>query len=397
FGNFNVRAPQLTRLAREGLVFERAYVATSSCSPSRCSLLTSRYPHSHGAPRLHEPLPATQVTFVEKLRESGYWTALAGKTHIGKPTEKKFDLVQAGGGASGCEQWLSTLEKRPSDKPFLLWLAAVDPHRDYQPGAIDPPHDPANVVVPPYLADTPATRRDLALYYDEIGRLDQFVGRLLDELDRQKLAQNTVVMFLSDNGRPFPRCKTTLYDSGIQTPLIVRWPAQIKAGGRTRSLVGSIDIGPTLLELAGISAPPSFQGKSFAPTLREPAKSVRDLLFAEKNWHDFDDHARSATDGRFKYIRHAFTDRPLTPPADAVRSVSFQELRRLRDAGMLTDEQRICFRTPRPGEELFDLSADPHELRNLAADPAHATTLTRLRAALDEWVRATDDQVVPDR
>ena len=204
-------------------------------------------------------------------------------------------------------------------------------------------------------------------------------------------------MFLSDNGRPFPRCKTTLYDSGIQTPLIVRWPDQIKAGGRTRSLVGSIDIGPTLLELAGISAPPSFQGKSFAPTLREPAKSVRDLLFAEKNWHDFDDHARSATDGRFKYIRHAFTDRPLTPPADAVRGISFQELRRLRDAGTLTDAQRICFRTPRPAEELFDLSADPHELRNLAADPAHAATLTRLRAALDEWVRATDDQVVPDR
>ena len=123
---------------------------------------------------------------------------------------------------------MPVLRDRPRDKPFFLWLAALDPHRDYEPGPIPEPHRPEDVVVPPYLPDVPEVRKDLALYYDEIGRLDHYVGEVLAELDRQGIAGETLVLFLSDNGRPFPRCKTTLYDSGIRTPLIVRWPGHIR-------------------------------------------------------------------------------------------------------------------------------------------------------------------------
>lgn len=397
FGNKAVKAPNLTRLAARGMRFDRAFVVTSSCSPSRCSLLTGRYPHSHGAPRLHEPLPADQVTFVEKLKEAGYYTAIAGKTHVGPSALKAFDLVAAGGGPSGCGNWVESLKGRPKDRPFLAWLAAVDPHRDYQPGTIPDPHQPADVVIPPYLPDNPSTRKDLALYYDEVARLDTFIGDVLDELDRQGVAENTLVIFLSDNGRPFPRGKTTLYDSGVRTPMIIRWPAKVKPGTTCASLISSIDLGPTILTLAGLPVPKSFQGVDASPLLQDPTATVRDHLINEKNWHDFDDHARSVRTPRYNYIRNSYTDIPLTPPADAVRGPTFQEMIRLNDQGKLPDNQRACFTLPRPAELLFDTEADPQELVNLADDPRHAETLIMLRETLNRWAEQTHDRVPQTR
>ena len=178
-------------------------------------------------------------------------------------------------------------------------------------------------MVPPYLPDVPEVRKDLALYYDEIGRLDRYVGEVLAELDRQGVAGNTLVLFLSDNGRPFPRCKTTLYDSGIRTPLIVRWPGHVGPGSRCCSLVSTIDIAPTVLKLAGLEPGPSFQGEDLSPLFRDPTAKVRDLIFAERNWHDYAAHGRAARSERFKYIRNDDHDPPLTPPADAVRSPTF--------------------------------------------------------------------------
>lgn len=392
FGNAAVRTPNLARLATQGLRFDRAFVTASSCSPSRCSLLTGRYPHSHGAPQLHQPLPKDQPNFVASLRQAGYWTAIAGKTHVGKEALAAFDLVKAGGGASGGEQWLATLQARPKDKPFLCWLAALDPHRPYQAGAVPAPHAPETVLVPPYLPDTPEVRKDLALYYDEISRFDRHVGDVLDELDRQGVADNTVVVCLSDNGRPFPRCKTTLYDSGVRTPLIVRWPGKVKPGASTKSLVSTIDIAPTLLELAGVAIPAAVQGKSFASVLSDPVVEVRRHVFAEKNWHDFDDHARAVRSARFKYVRNSYRDVPLTPPADAVRSPTFQAMLALQAAGKLSPLRQASFTLPRPAEELYDVDADPHELRNLAEDARHGEPLKELRSALDQWIADTADR-----
>ncbi|MFO0800675.1 MAG: sulfatase [Gemmataceae bacterium] len=401
FGNRAVRTPNLDRLARGGTRFGRAFVPASSCSPSRCSLLTGRYPHSHGAPQLHQPLPAGQPNLAALLRAAGYWTAIAGKTHLGKDALTGFDVVNAGGGPSGCGQWVETLRGRPRDRPFFAWLAAFDPHRDYAPNAIPQPHRPADVVVPPYLPDTPEVRADLAMYYDEVSRLDRYVGDVLDELDRQGVANDTLVLFLSDNGRPFPRCKTTVYDSGCRTPLIALWPGVVRAGGTCGSLVSTIDIAPTLLGLAGAVVPAAVQGRSFAAVLRDPAAKHRDFVYLEKNWHDFDDHARAVRSARYRYVRNSYRDVPMTPPADAVRSPTFQAMISLFDAGKLPTEMRTCFVTPRPAEELFDLDADPHELRNVVGDPRHSDVLAVHRRALDEWIMETNDRVpaarTPDR
>ncbi|MBN9520331.1 sulfatase [bacterium] len=398
FGNRAVRAPNLDRLARDGMRFDRAFVPASSCSPSRCSLITGRYPHSHGAPQLHQPLPAGQPNLAALLRAAGYWTAIAGKTHLGKDALAAFDVVNAGGGPSGCEQWVATLRQRPMNRPFFAWLAALDPHRDYQPNTIPEPHRPADVVVPPYLPDTPEVRADLARYYDEIARLDRFVGEVLGELDRQGVANNTLVLFLSDNGRPFPRCKTTVYDSGCRTPLIARWPAGgVRAGSVTGSLVSTIDVAPTLLGLAGALVPGSVQGRGFAAVLRDPTAKHREYVFLEKNWHDFDDHARAVRSARYRYVRNSYLDVPMTPPADAVRSPTFQAMLKLHDAGQLPPEQRTCFPTPRPAEEFYDLDADPHELRNVVADPRHAEALRTHRAALEGWVKEMGDPVPATR
>jgi arylsulfatase A-like enzyme len=298
----------------------------------------------------------------------------------------------SGAAQSGCDQWVPVLRDRPKDKPFFLWLAALDPHRDYQEGAIPRPHRPADVIVPPYLPDLPEVRKDLALYYDEIARLDHYVGEVVSELDRQGEAGKTLVLFLSDNGRPFPRCKTTLYDSGIRTPWIVRWPGHVAPGSRCDSLVSAVDIAPTVLTLAGIGPGPTVQGKDISPLLKNPAAKVRDFIFAERNWHDYAARGRAVRSERFKYIRNHDRDLPLTPPADAVRSPTFRAMLRLRETGTLTPPQRACFLQPRPPEELYDVEADPHELHNLADDPRSAEVLGRLRKALADWGRETLDR-----
>lgn len=412
YGNRGVKTPSLDRLASQGLRFDNAILTCSSCSPSRSSIITCRYPHNTGAEQLHWPLPRTQITFVEKLKDAGYWTAAVGKWHLGDAVMDRFDVVglwgtapvpksdgkkRSGGNPSGCEGWVPTLAERPTDKPFFLWLAAIDPHRDYAENTIEEPHRPEDVIVPPYFPDTPEVRADLARYYDEIARLDGFVGQVLDELDRQGVAENTVVLFMTDNGRPFPRCKTTVYDSGVKSPLIIRWPAKIKPGTTTESLVSSIDIGVTILDLAGIEATDLMQGRSFAKVLEDPTAEVRDYAFSEHNWHDFEARGRGVRDHQWKYIRNEYSDLPNTPPADAVRSPTYRTMRKLRDEGNLKPEQMTCFTKPLPEEELYDLTADPHELVNLAAEPQHAERLARMRAELNDWKQATNDVAPEER
>jgi arylsulfatase A-like enzyme len=216
---------------------------------------------------------------------------------------------------------------------------------------------------------------------------------VLAELDRQGVAGETLVLFLSDNGRPFPRCKTTLYDSGIRTPRIARWPGHVRPGSHCGGLVSTVDIAPTVLRVAVVEPAPTFQGKDRSPLFKDPTARVRDLIFAERNWHDYAARGRAARSGRFKYIRNVDHDRPLTPPADAVRSPTFVAMRRLRDEGKLTPAQGACFVSPRPAEELYAVDIDPHELNNLAGDQGYAGTLADLRRALSGWAKETGDAV----
>ena len=413
YGNPKVGTPNIDRLAREGMKFTRTFVTISSCSPSRASLITGRYPHNTDAEQLHWPLPAEQVTFVEKLKSAGYWTAASGKWHLGAAVKDRFDVVDDPGEAgfqtdpktgkmlalddSGAAGWIPILQQRPKNKPFFLWLAALDPHRDYVENSIPNPHKPSDVIVPAHLPDTPEVRKELALYYDEITRLDSNIGKVLLELERQGVADNTLILFISDNGRPFPGAKTTMYDFGIRTPLIARWPKMIRRGMVANGLVSSIDIAPTVLQLAGVPVPSTVQGTSFVPMLRNPSSRIREAIYAEKNWHDYEDRTRAVRTERFKYIRNDYPDLAGTPSADAGRSPTMDSFRRLHKDGKLTPLQARIFQQPRPHEELYDLRADPTEVKNLAGNPRYAKTLLELREKLNRWGRETDDRMPAQR
>lgn len=408
YGNPHIRTPNLDRLAARSTVFDNAYLTASSCSPSRCSIITGRYPHNlESAAELHAPLANTVVTFPQLLRAAGYYTAHAGKTHFGSNTRTlegaaRKAFVDGGSesgqgakdGNGGEGQWIDRLRNRPAGRPFFMWFASFDSHRGWNADTFSGLNRPADVVVPPYLADTPETRADLASYYDEITRLDHFVGEVLLELERQKVLDHTIIIFTSDNGRPFPHSKTQLFDDGIKTPLLIFQPGR-PAGGRTAALVSAIDYAPTILALAGLPASPTMQGVSLLPLLHDPQATVRDYVFAEHNWHDYPAHVRLVRTGDFVYLRNAWPDLQQPGATDTYASPSANALRALRARDALTPLQAGIFLAPRPAEELYDLSADPGETTNLVTTPSSETTLARLRNVMSRWQQETGDSVPP--
>ena len=410
YGHPHIRTPNIDRMADNGMMFTNAFLTTSSCSPTRASLITGMYPHQTDAEQLHWPIPAGKTTFVELLKESGYWTAQAGKWHMGDYITDRFDFLASEeafyelAGAreipdlppadgSLCHLWLPTLQIRPDDKPFFLWLAASDPHRPYQENTIPDPHGPDDAVIPPYMPESPEVREDFAMYYDEITRMDGYIGQVLDELERENIAGNTLILFISDNGRPFPRDKTTMYDGGIKTPFILQWPAVVKPGSISESLVSAVDIAPTFLKLAGLEPGNTFIGKDFSQILTEPQKEIREYIFAQAHWHDHERMYRAVRDKRFKYIRNFYPDLPNTPPADALNSPTFHKMLELKEKGQLNESQKNVFIAPTPEEELYDLDKDPFELNNLAEDPEFKEVLERMQGVLKEFMDSTDDHI----
>ncbi len=386
YGHPTMRTENLDRLAAGGMRFTGAFVTTSSCSPSRASMFTGRYPHATGAEDLHVPLPADQKILPSYLAEAGYYTANVGKLHLGENGAAQFDRVE-----DKLESWLSVLKERPGDKPFFLSVGFHDPHRPYQPDTIPDPTDPAEVIVPPFLADTPETRQDLAGYYDEATRMDREIGKILAELDSRGLAENTLVIFFSDNGMPFPRAKTSCYDSGIRVPLIVRRPGRVSAGEVSRSLFSTVDLAPSVLSLLGQEVPARMQGMDLSRVLTDPQAEAREYIHAERNWHNLDDHQRAVRDKRYKYIRNHFPRRMMPLASDLMSSPSYLSLLRLRDLNRLTPEQMRLFMVPRAGEELYDTWNDPYEFANLAGDPKYSGVLERLRDECRRWTSATGD------
>jgi arylsulfatase A-like enzyme len=288
------------------------------------------------------------------------------------------------------------LQSRPKDKPFLFWVASKDPHRPFDTDAVAELHDPNDVVVPPYLPDHPLIRKELALYYDEITRFDEHVGRVRAELERQGVLERTFLVYLSDNGMPFPRAKTTLYDSGIHTPLIVRYPPLVKAGSVCRALVSTIDVAPSLLELARIGQA-TMQGRSLVPLLRAPGSEGRDAVFAEADWHDFDKFTRAVRTEDFLLVRNYYWDKPLWNSVDSINSITWKGFMETYRAGKLTPAQAFLFVEPRPFEELYDLKSDPYSLRNVVDEPEHRPALFRLRTLLDNWRVETNDRMPAER
>jgi len=418
-GSIDARTPQIDALAARGMNFTQAFLTASSCSPSRASLITGRYPHNLAdAAQLHRPIPSHIPSIAGILRDHGYHTALAGKDHMrwdeaahplpapSPPFVKKYPAT-APGNSGGHGHWITALEESPADRPFFLWLAALDAHRgwdgdtEWDADAYGPMHDPATLTLPPALVDTPETRRDFASYLNEVTRFDHFVGQVASWVDQHGAPDNTWLFVLSDNGRPFPRAKTRLIDDGMKTYLIVAGPGIATPGSSSTALVSAIDLAPTLADLAGIAKPATFQGRSMVPTFGDPTANIRPYAFSEHNWHDYEALGRSVRDGRFLYIHNFRPQLALQGPADSCKSPSFAALRKARDSSAtLAPAQADVFLAPRPEVELYDTAADPRQINNLAADPAHAEIASHLAAVLGNWRDQTGDtspdHITPD-
>ncbi len=390
YGHPLLRTPNIDRLAAQGMRFDRAMLTISSCSPSRCSILTGRYPHNTKAEDLHQPLPTDQKSLARYLRRGGYHCMAVGKWHLGEDERRHWDRVAECAGRDTARHAVQLLKSRPRNKPFFCWVASKDPHRPFDADAVAKPHDPAEVVVPPYLPDHPMIRKEIARYYDEIARFDAHVGLICEQLKEQRVIDRTVIVYLSDNGMPFPRAKTTLYDSGIHTPLIVRYPPLVKPGTVNDRLASVVDIAPSILELAGLPQD-TMQGRSMVTMLKDNAAAGRTAVFAEANWHDFEKFTRAVRTERFLLIRNYYWDKPLFNSVDSINSITWKGFLEMHKAGKLTAAQRFLFTEPRPFEELYDTRQDPHSLVNIVDDPAYRNDLNKLRTRLDNWrVRTAD-------
>lgn len=397
YGNNQVKTPNIDRLAASGLKFNNMFLTTSSSSPSRNSIITGRYPHNTGGAELHTTPPDHIVSFTEILRKNGYYTVQAGKFHMGPYARRGFDKINEAGklnGDGGEELWVRCLHERPPDKPFFMWFAAYDAHRAWGPNEFSGTHNPADVILPSYLADGKRTKEDLAKYYDEIYRFDHYIGLVCEELVKQDVAENTVIIVMADNGRPFPHSKTRVNDRGLKTPFVVHWPSGAGTEPKLcKSLISSIDIAPTILELAGLKAPGTIQGRSFVKLLNNPEGRFRNYVFAEHNWHDYEAHERMVRTTDHLYILNLRPQFPQMGPADAVGSPSFAELDSIRITGSISKEQADVFKAPRPPVELYDCESDTDQFVNIAGVPVYIEVERKMRSILDTWMKETGDNI----
>ena len=396
YGNSIVHTPNIDRLAREGTRFDNVFCTGPICSPSRSGIATGVYQTSIDAhhQRIHrddgyQPPPPIRV-FTHLLREAGYHTSNVLKPAPGVRGTGKTDFNFHAENIFDGDDW----SQRKSGQPFYAQVNFSDAHRTFRRFA--PAIDPAKVQLPPYLPDYPAVREDWTMYLESIQALDDNIGKVLERLEREGLAQNTIVVFFGDNGCEMPRGKTTVYDRGIHVPLIVRFPGKhlprsVQPGSVRRDLASLFDITATTLEWAGVRTP----GWMDARPLFGPRAKPREHVISARDRCDWSvDRVRSVRTERYKYVRNFMPERPYWQhdPYMDVANIPLIVARQLDQEGKLTAAQKLVTAQRRPEEELYDLKADPHEIRNVAADPANAAELRRLRSILTDWIRTSGDK-----
>ena len=394
YGNNDVVTPNIDALAKNGLIFKNAYLTTSSCSPSRNSILTGRYPHNTGAAELHTEPPLNMISFPELLKNHDYFTLQAGKFHMGEYAKRGFDKVNDSktlNGDGGEKLWLESVKNRPKSQPFFMWFAAYDAHRVWGDNEFSGTHQPDQIEVPEYLIDGDLTRLDLAKYYDEITRFDFYIGEVIEELKLQGEYDNTLIIIMADNGRPFPHSKTRLNDQGVKTPFIVHYPKVIKENDVVNALVSSIDIAPTIMDLVGIEVKENFQGKSFCKIFDNPNQNFRNYVFAEHNWHDYESYQRMVRNDNFLYIVNSRPQYPQEGPLDAINSPTYIDLKFAQKNNSITKIQSEIFINPRPKEELYDLKKDPFQFNNLMLSENIPDDYLLLKGILNKWIIETGD------
>ena len=391
YGDHFADTPNLDRLAAQGVRFTNCCSHAGVCAISRSGIITGMYPVSIGSQHMRSRIvpPPRVKCFTEYLRAAGYYCTNRSKADYNfEPPLTAWDENNA-----KSTDWRG----RAKGQPFFCVINLTITHESQIRAKYDSlTHDPAKVTLPPYIPDTPVTRRDRARYYDLVTKMDRQAGEILDRLEADGLAENTIVMFWSDHGEGLPRGKRWLYDSGIRVPLIVRWPGREKPASVREDLVAFVDFAPTVLTLAGVAPPKHMQGRVF---LGDKTAAQPEYLFGHRDRMDETyDIIRAVRSRRFKYLRNFETRRPYGQHIDYMDQMpTMIEMRRLHAEGALTGAQAQYFRTTKPAEELFDLEADPYEIANVADRPEHAETLAKMRTALEEWqVRVGDLGLVPE-
>ncbi|WP_157899431.1 sulfatase [Luteitalea pratensis] len=397
YGSRDVKTPSMDRLAKAGLTFDRAFVASPSCAPSRAALLTGLMPARNGAEANHsKPRPDLQ-TLPAYLQALGYEVVAFGKVaHYKYAADYGFDYFahDTFHDDVAIARGIAWLRQRKPGKPLCILFGTNWPHVPW------PEADGGDVVtslrLPKSHVDTRQTREMRAKYYAAVSRMDTELGEVYDAA-RAVLGPDTFFLFSADHGAQWPFAKWTLYDAGIRTPMIAVWPGKVAAAARSDAMVSWVDLLPTLIEVGGGQAPPRLDGRSFAGVLLGRTTTHRDRIFTT---HTSDPPMnvypmRSVRTTDWKYIRNLQPSRTFTTHIDRGKPVD--------GAGYFASWRDKAATDPaaaavvaryhqRPAEELYDLRADPEELQNLASDPRHAGQLRTLRAELDAWMTANGDQ-----
>lgn len=389
----SLNTPNLDKLAKDGIRFTNYFCTAPQCSPSRGSIQTSLYPHQNGLMGLVNhgwTLPPHNKTIPMYLKENGYTTHLLGLQHesvdvktLGYDTVSKRMKDYKYDTKTMLNEYKKFFEAHKDDeKPFFANLGVIEIHRPFD--VWSEPVDPKTVIVPPFLPETDEVREDLGLFYGIINPIDETIGKILEFLDRTGLRENTLFIYTTDHGSPFPRAKCTLYDPGIKTLLIMNCPnnSLFRGGKVLEQMISNIDLMPTLLDFIEAEIPEGIEGRSFMPVLKDSYLPFRSEVFTEKNYHDIYDPIRSIRTKEFKYIRNYEPSQYLFQmPIDIERSLSGQ---------ILKDKIEI----QRTKEELYELKEDPNENHNLAYTLAYNEILLELRQNLFNWMQRTNDPLL---
>jgi N-sulfoglucosamine sulfohydrolase len=394
YGNRHIETPAIDRLVEGGVLFRNAFLVSSSCSPSRSVFLTGQYPHTSGVTGLVHSypelaLPPDHPTLVRVLADAGYACAIQGKWHVTAGHPGGFGFHEFFNDVTGTKYIESAARAvdfiaRHRDGPFYLELDFIEPHKPWEEHDglfVDP--EAIEVLEHWMMPDWPEIRQLAALYFGEVRYVDRILADVFAALDDHGLAENTLVVLTSDNGAPLPGNKVTLYDRGIRTPLLVRWPAAVPAGARSDAIVSTIDLAQAIA-IAATSEPAAFmQGDpALFDLLRDPSRSYRDSIYAEMTYHAHPCPARAVRTERWKYIRN------LTPEPWGLADVGDTDW-----AHALLDLPGHDWLDPRPSVELYDLDADPHEVDNLADVAEYADVRARMHRRLLDAAAATSDDV----
>lgn len=409
--------PNIDKLAQSGMRFTNAFVNIAVCQPSRQSILTGRYPHNNGAPAF-DPIDNDVPTLPEQLHHAGYLNGILGKEIHLKPTEKFFwdYYIREGDLASGLgigrdpdlyyQYALEFFKKsKKEEKPFFLMANSHDPHRPFAGSdqekrlwgedlpVVTRTILPSEVDVPAFLPDLPEIRKEIAEYYTSVHRMDQTVGALLQALNDAGMAENTMVMFISDNGMAVPFAKSNCYLNSNKTPWIVNWPGIIPEGlVDSTHFISGIDFMPTMLHALHLPVVPDMDGTSFLPVLQGKAQKKRTTVFTEfhRIFAGIDYSMRCVQAENFGYIVNFWSDGDHEIRGDAASGRTFQAMKE----GALVDEsvdERLNMYVYRVPEELYDFKNDSDGLVNLIDDPAYQEDIFRLRELIWREMKRTED------